>query len=84
VASGTLGTMRLTGQMASMGITMTIFSLYLGRAPIGDENHATLVAAIRTAFLVFGLLCGGGILASLVRGNVRDAEAPAATGAPRG
>src|SRR3990172_5968818 len=31
VASGVLGTMRLTGQMLSMGVAMLIFSLYLGR-----------------------------------------------------
>ena len=43
VASGTLGTMRLTGQMTSMAIAMTVFAVHLGREPIGAENHAAFV-----------------------------------------
>jgi EmrB/QacA subfamily drug resistance transporter len=74
VASGTLGTMRLTGQMTSMGIAMTVFAVHLGRAPIGAENHAAFVVSVQTAFAIFGLLCCGGVLASLVRGKVRDRE----------
>ncbi len=33
VGSATLGTMRLTGQMLSMGIAMVIFALHIGSAP---------------------------------------------------
>ncbi len=81
VASGTLGTMRLTGQMISMGVVMTVFSIYVGRAQVVTANHDAFLAAVRTAFLVFGLLCSGGILASLVRGKVRgEATEPARAG----
>ena len=34
VASATVGTMRLTGQMFSMGITMLVFAVILGDYPI--------------------------------------------------
>ena len=78
VASGTLGTMRLTGQMTSMAIAMTVFAVHLGREPIGAENHVAFVVAVQTAFAIFGLLCCGGVLASLVRGKVRDREQEAA------
>ena len=37
VASGTLATMRLTGQMLSMGIAMLLFALYIGRVQITPE-----------------------------------------------
>ena len=45
-----------------------------GPGPFGAENHAAFVVSVQTAFAVFGLLCSGGVLASLVRGKVRDRE----------
>jgi EmrB/QacA subfamily drug resistance transporter len=78
VASGTLGTMRQSGQMTSMAIVMTVFAIHLGRAPIGAENHPAFVLSVQTAFAVFGVLCCGGVLASLVRGKVRDRETESA------
>jgi hypothetical protein len=71
VASATLGTMRLTGQMLSMGIVMLIFSLSIGRIKITPEYYPQFVSALRTAFLIFALLCSFGIYASLARGKVR-------------
>lgn len=82
VASGTLGTMRLLGQMASMGVTMTLFALYLGREPIGAANRDAFIAAVHTAFLLFGLLCAVGVFASLVRGKVRGAPAESPAESP--
>ncbi len=82
VASGTLGTMRLTGQMTSLGIAMTLFALYMGPTQVTVENHAAFVAAVKMAFLIFGLLCCGGVVASMVRGKVRELEPKSArTGA---
>jgi EmrB/QacA subfamily drug resistance transporter len=71
VASATLGTMRLTGQMFSMGIAMMIFSIYMGRVKITPEHYAGFLMGVRTAFAVFAILCGVGVLASLARGKVR-------------
>jgi MFS family permease len=72
VASGTLGTMRLTGQMLSMGIAMLLFALYLGRIEITPEYYPLFLASAQTAFAVFSVLCVGGIFASLARGKVRQ------------
>ena len=71
VASATLGTMRLTGQMLSMGIAMLVFAVYLGRAQIKPENYPAFLTSAKTAFVIFAVLCFGGIFASLARGKVR-------------
>ena len=71
VASATLGTMRLTGQMLSMGIAMLVFALYIGRAQITPENYPAFLTSVKTAFIIFAVLCFGGIFASLSRGKVR-------------
>ncbi len=71
MASGTLGTMRLTGQMFSMGIAMLIFAIHIGHTQITPEYYPLFLDSTKTAFIFFGILCSGGVLASLARGNVR-------------
>ena len=71
VASATLGTMRLIGQTLSMGVTMMIFSLYIGRAQITPGYYPLFLKSIRVIFLIFVALCFIGIFASLKRGKVR-------------
>lgn len=71
VGSSTLGTMRLIGQMLSMGIAMVIFSLHIGSARITPEYYPLFLTSARTAFMIFAALCFGGIFASLARGKVR-------------
>jgi len=71
VASATLGTMRLTGQMLSMGITMMIFSVVIGKVKIDAGNYAGFLQSERIALAIFTVLCFGGIFASLARGRVR-------------
>lgn len=71
IASGTLGTMRLVGQMFSMGIAMLIFALVMGRVPIAPEHYGRFLASARLAFSVFSALCFAGIFMSLARGKVR-------------
>lgn len=70
VASATMGTMRLTGQMLSMGTVMLIFALFLGRAPITPERYDLFLASVRTAFVTFALLSAVAVFASLARGEV--------------
>ena len=77
VAAAALGTMRLTGQMLSLGITTTILSVIMGRVPVSVGNLDLLLRSVRTAFAVFAVLCVAGMLASLARGN-RGADAEAA------
>jgi MFS family permease len=71
VASATVGTMRLTGQMLSMGIAMLVFAVYIGRVEITPENYPLFLRSAKTAFTIFTVLCFGGIFASLSRGRVR-------------
>jgi EmrB/QacA subfamily drug resistance transporter len=71
VASGILGTMRLIGQMLSMGIVMLIFALYIGRVEITPEYYPAFLRSVKIAFFIFAFLCFGGIFASLARGKVR-------------
>jgi EmrB/QacA subfamily drug resistance transporter len=72
VASGTAGTMRLLGQMLSMGIAMLLFALYIGRIEITREVYPQFLVSMKTAFAIFAALCVGGTFASLARGNIRE------------
>jgi len=71
VGSSTLGTMRLIGQMLSMGITMVIFALSVGSARITPEYYPQFLTSMKMAFMIFSALCFCGIFASLARGKVR-------------
>jgi hypothetical protein len=70
-ASGMVATMRSIGQMLSMAIVMLCFSVFLGDSAISAANHPQFIASVRTAFLVFTLLCTIGIFASYTRGTIR-------------
>jgi MFS family permease len=76
VASGTLATMRLTGQMLSMGIVTMIMALFIGTAMIAPGTYPLFLMANRTTFIVFALLCALGVLASLARGRVHTDARP--------
>jgi EmrB/QacA subfamily drug resistance transporter len=71
LASAVLSTMRLTGQMLSMGTTVLIFSLVIGRAKITPDVHPQFLQSARAGFLFFAVLCVGGVFASLARGHLR-------------
>lgn len=72
VASGTLATMRLTGQMLSIGLAMLMFALFVGRVPITAANADLFLVSVRLAFALFAVLCLLGIFASLARGSIRQ------------
>ncbi len=57
VASSTVGTMRLTGQMLSQGIAMTLIAIYLGSAAIIPELYPNLLLSISSTFAIFLILC---------------------------
>jgi len=73
VASGTLGTMRLVGQMLSMGLVMMIMALMIGKTQITPENCVLFIKALKIALSIFGVLCVCGVFASLARGKMRPA-----------
>lgn len=69
VASGVVGTMRMIGQMMSMGIAMMLLAIYLGKKPISPETYPGLLASMRTGFVIFSILSVLGVFASLARNS---------------
>jgi EmrB/QacA subfamily drug resistance transporter len=75
VASGMVSTMRLVGQMISLGIVMLTFTVIMGHVEISAEQVDLLMVSIKVAFGVYAGLCAMGTLFSLSRGNLdRDTE----------
>jgi len=72
VASGTLGTMRLTGQAFSMGMVLLLFALYIGRVQITPEYYPLFLKSMKTAFSISAALCFAGIFASIARGRTHQ------------
>ncbi|MCX6001297.1 MAG: MFS transporter [Chloroflexi bacterium] len=71
VASATLATMRLTGQMFSLSIAMLLISLLVGRVKVTPEVHRQFILSLQIALAIFTALCIGGIFASMARGKTR-------------
>jgi len=69
VASGVVGTMRMAGQMMSMGIAMMLIALFIGKKPIDKSTFHGLMYGMKTGFVVFSLLSVTGIFASLARNS---------------
>ncbi len=69
VASATVGTMRLTGQMMSMGIATLILHVHIGNQAISTANSAQFMSSMRVTFIVFVILCIMGVFFSLARGK---------------
>ncbi|HUX55799.1 MAG TPA: MFS transporter [Bacteroidales bacterium] len=67
VASGVVGTMRMIGQMMSMGIAMMLLSLFIGKQTINPTTYPGLISAMKTGFIIFSILSILGIFASLAR-----------------
>lgn len=72
VASATVGTMRLSGQMLSMGIVLVMLSLSIGSSNINIGNAEDFLGTMRDAFIVFCAVCFIGVFFSLARGNIRN------------
>jgi len=72
VASGVVGTMRIIGQMMSMGIAMMLISLFIGKQTINPSTYPGLISAMRTGFVIFSALSVLGIFASLARHGSHD------------
>jgi len=72
IASATVATMRLVGQILSMALVMLVFSIVMGRVEVTAEYYLLFVQSARTAFTLFAVLCFFGIFASLGRGKIRQ------------
>jgi MFS family permease len=77
IASSTMGTMRLVGQVLSLGFATLFISLYLGEQDLSEELAPEFLKSFRLAFEVFAVLCLLGIGPSLARGKVRPNGEPA-------
>jgi len=74
VASGTLGTMRLVGQMLSMGIAMMLLAILVGDVAITVPLYPQFLVSMRIGFCIFAVLCIAGIFFSLVRYSPRQVD----------
>ncbi len=72
IASGSVGTMRMVGQMFSMGVALMLFSLFLGKVEIRPEYFIDFMRAMKVSFIIFTVLCIGGVFASLARGQLNN------------
>jgi hypothetical protein len=72
VASGVVGTMRIIGQMMSMGIALMLISLFIGKQTINPSTYPGLISAMRAGFVIFSTLSVLGIFASLARHGSHD------------
>jgi EmrB/QacA subfamily drug resistance transporter len=71
LAAGAVASMRLLGQMLSMGIATLMLSVYVGPVEITRAQYTPFLGSMTATFLVFGFLCVLGIFASLARGQLR-------------
>jgi EmrB/QacA subfamily drug resistance transporter len=72
VASGTLGTMRLTGQMLSMGIAMMVLAIFVGNVRITPELYPAFLESMKVSMVISAVMCVAGIFFSLVRYGNRE------------
>jgi len=85
-ASGTLAQMRVNGQAVGIALSGAIVATRLpihlaglgGGAPTAAVRSAALAGAIHDAFVIAALVCGIGIVTSLIRGSARPGHADAA------
>ena len=73
VASGMVGTMRLLGQMLSMGIAMLVFAVMIGPVEITPVYYPQFMTSMHIGFIVFAISCIVGIFFSMVRGTMHSA-----------
>jgi len=69
VASSTLGTARLIGQVMSMALVTLIMTSCIGNMELSPAYGQLFIKAARTSFIVFTILSVLGIMASLARGK---------------
>lgn len=70
IASASVSTMRLLGQMLSMTIATLLISLLVGQNQITPEYFPMFLQSIHISFIIFTVLCTVGIFFSYSRGTV--------------
>jgi EmrB/QacA subfamily drug resistance transporter len=69
IAAGSANSMRLLGQMLSMGLAAMALSIFIGPLRISPATHARFMLAVRVTFIGFGVLGVAGLVSSLARGR---------------
>ena len=67
VASGIVGTMRLIGQVFSMGTATLVFAVHMGKVTVTPQYFGKFIESSRIIFIILSILCFAGIFASLAR-----------------
>ncbi len=70
LASGTVATMRLLGQMLSMATATVVLSIIIGRHTITPEYYDLFLHSIHMVFLISAVLCLLGVYFSWSRGAI--------------
>ena len=74
IASASVGTMRLIGQVLSLGIATMFISIYVGSTEMSSELAPEFMKAFQPGFMTFSILCFLGVFASLTRGRLRPGK----------
>lgn len=69
IASSTLATMRIVGQMMSMGIATLLVAVFIGNVKLTSSNSDDFIRAMTYGFHIFAVLCVVGIYFSWSRGR---------------
>jgi MFS family permease len=69
VASTTVTTMRVLGQMSGMGVVLLVLVLFLGSSTITPQIYPEFIISTRISFIIFAILSFFGVLASLAGRN---------------
>ena len=67
--SAIIGTLRLLGQLFSMAIATTVFSVVMGRSLVRAENIDKFIAGVGMSFTIMTLLCVLSVVLSVSRGK---------------
>lgn len=70
IASASVSTMRLLGQMLSMAIATLLISLWIGKNQITPEYYSMFLQSMHISFIIFASLCVIGIFFSSARGTL--------------
>lgn len=74
IASASVGTMRLVGQVLSLGVATMFIATYVGSTEMSSELAPEFMKAFQPGFITFAILCFVGVFASLSRGRLRPVD----------
>jgi hypothetical protein len=56
--------------MLSMGVALLLIEAFVGSSQVTPKMYPQFLQSVRTALMIFSILCGVGVFASLARGNL--------------